>query len=116
MRGRWAGRVRGDEARDAYLSRRDEAVELSLSELDEVGVRSGLATLLLGVGNALSQLPFIWHRTGLSYLGLCVALRGLFIAALCVVDDFKQCNVAEVVAITETRSQRGVVVQNVLDI
>ena len=42
--------------------------------------RPGLGVIMVGAGNALIQLSFIWDRlSGLSYLGLAVVILGLFV-------------------------------------
>ncbi|TDC35132.1 hypothetical protein E1211_16365 [Micromonospora sp. 15K316] len=58
-------------------------------KLDDDGFWYGLATLLLGAGNTLIQLPFAGQQPSLSYWGLGVAILGMLIAVLAVAVDFK---------------------------
>lgn len=55
---------------------------------DDDGFWYGLATLLLGAGNTLIQLPAVGQEPSLSYWGLGVASLGMLIAALAVAVDF----------------------------
>jgi hypothetical protein len=59
-------------------------------ELDDDGFPYGIGMLLLGAGNVLSQLSFVWHQPSLSYWGLGAAILGLLVALLAVVRDFRE--------------------------
>lgn len=60
---------------------------LFMVDLDGLYWAYGLAILLLGAGNALIQLSFVWQRPILSYWGLGVVLLGLLVSALSIVVD-----------------------------